>query len=133
MLTSTLRYASLATRCTCNKGDSALSQYQWPVQMADCQNRASACTQSCWDPATTSIENRQSCLSTCSSTLRDSCSTPGQVAANYAVSKRGQTPSYVIVQGGTASGAASILMRSKGAVLGGAIIAAAAAAVMVLA
>ena len=101
--------------------------------MADCQNRASACTQSCWDPATTSIENRQSCLSTCSSTLRDSCSTPGQVAANYAVSKRGQTPSYTIVQGGTASGAAAMLMRSKGAVLGGAAVAVAAAAVMVVA
>lgn len=91
--------------------------------MADCQNRASACTQSCWNPAETSIQDRQACLKTCSQTLRDSCSTPGQVAANYAVSKEGQKPNYDIVQGGSASGAMG-LVAGKGVTAAVAIMAA---------
>lgn len=97
---------TLATRCTCSKGASSLQQYAWPVQVADCQNRASACTQLCWEPST-QLSDRNTCINNCSKNLRATCSTPGQVSANYAVSKRGDKPSYAMIQGGTANGASS--------------------------
>lgn len=95
---------TLAARCSCSKGDSNLDQANWPVQLADCQNRANACSSACWSPAT-SVEKRNSCRDTCDKTFRQSCGTPGMVSANYAVAKESQTPSYTLIQGGNASGA----------------------------
>lgn len=113
---------TLASRCTCSKGKSNLNQYNWPVQMADCQNRASACTQACWAQGVSS--NHQQCISNCNSILRNSCSTPGQISANYAVSKRGQSPPLGLMQGGDASGALKTLQgRQVGVVLGFAVVA----------
>ncbi|CAO1623422.1 unnamed protein product [Parajaminaea phylloscopi] len=94
---------TMGTRCTCNKGASLLDQHAWPVQVADCQNRANACTQACWNPST-NVGDRNACISNCAKTLRETCSTPGQISANYAVAKEGDKPSYALMQGGSANG-----------------------------
>ncbi|CAO1622436.1 unnamed protein product [Sympodiomycopsis kandeliae] len=95
---------TLATRCTCSKGgESNLQQSNWPVQLADCQNRANACSQACWSP-NVSIQDRNSCRNICDKTFRQSCGTPGMVSANYAVDKESQKPSGNLIQGGDASG-----------------------------
>lgn len=107
---------TMATRCTCSKGASLLPQYAWPVQVADCQNRASACSQACWDRSLSTSE-RNSCISNCSNNLRSTCSTPGQVSANYAVSKRGDKPSYALIQGGSANAAAHVGLPNAAVVM----------------
>lgn len=104
---------TLAARCSCSKGDSNLDQSNWPVQLADCQNRANACIEACWAPAT-SVQKRNSCRDTCDKTFRQSCGTPGMVSANYAVSKESQKPSGKLIQGGSASGALHAVKASGG-------------------
>ncbi|PWZ03077.1 hypothetical protein BCV70DRAFT_197311 [Testicularia cyperi] len=91
--------------CYCNKGASRLEQYQWPVMLADCQGRFTSCKDACIKP-NQGIADQNSCIQTCQDNYGSTCGKPGQYAANYAVRKSGQKPTYSIVQGGTAQNSA---------------------------
>ncbi|KAJ9477641.1 hypothetical protein PHBOTO_001214 [Pseudozyma hubeiensis] len=95
----------MGVACSCSKGASRLEQYQWPIMLADCQGRNIACRDACIKPGQ-SVEAQNTCLGVCTQNYGSSCGKPGQYAANYAVSKEGNKPSYTVVQGGTAQNAA---------------------------
>lgn len=96
----------MGVACSCSKGVSRLQQYQWPVMLADCQGRNTACRDACIKPGQ-GVEDQNKCLNVCADNYGNTCGKPGQYAANYAVSKQGQKPSYAIVQGGTAQNSAT--------------------------
>lgn len=91
--------------CSCSKGASRLQQYQWPVMLADCQGRNTACRDACIKPGQ-GVADQNKCLDVCSQNFGSTCGKPGQYAANYAVGKKGDKPSYTVVQGGTAQNSA---------------------------
>lgn len=101
----------MGVACSCSKGASRLEQYQWPVMLADCQGRNTACRDACVKPGQ-SVADQDKCLDTCAQNYGSTCGKPGQYAANYAVGKEGAKPSYTIVQGGTAQNGA--LAKSAG-------------------
>ncbi|SNX82465.1 uncharacterized protein MEPE_01171 [Melanopsichium pennsylvanicum] len=98
-----IKYMGVA--CTCSKGVSRLEQYQWPVMLADCQGRNTACRDACIKPGQ-GIEDQNNCLNVCADNFGSTCGKPGQYAANYAVKSQGDKPSYTVVQGGTAQNGA---------------------------
>ncbi|CDS00720.1 uncharacterized protein SPSC_04586 [Sporisorium scitamineum] len=98
-----IKYMGVA--CSCSKGASRLEQYQWPVMLADCQGRNTACREACIKPGQ-SVEDQNKCLDVCAQNFGSTCGKPGQYAANYAVKKEGDKPSYTVVQGGTAQNGA---------------------------
>ena len=89
-----------------------MEQYQWPVMLADCQGRNTACRDACIKPGQ-GVEDQNKCLNVCSQNFGSTCGKPGQYAANYAVRKEGEKPSYVIVQGGNAQNSAKGVMAGK--------------------
>lgn len=93
---------TMATKCSCTKGDANLQQYNWPVQFADCTGRSTACTDDCLKPGGSSAE-RVACREACQKSFSASCGLPGQYAANYAVDKSSQKPKLAMIQGGTAA------------------------------
>ncbi|GAC97188.1 hypothetical protein PHSY_004773 [Pseudozyma hubeiensis SY62] len=95
----------MGVACSCSKGASRLEQYQWPVMLADCQGRNIACRDACIKPGQ-NVEAQNKCLDVCAQNYGSTCGKPGQYAANYAVSKEGNKPSYTVVQGGTAQNGA---------------------------
>ncbi|GAC72694.1 hypothetical protein PANT_7d00231 [Moesziomyces antarcticus T-34] len=95
----------MGTACSCSKGASRLEQYQWPVMLADCQGRNTACRDACIKPGQ-GVEDQNKCLGVCAQNYGSTCGKPGQYAANYAVGKKGDKPSYTVVQGGTAQNSA---------------------------
>lgn len=95
----------MGVACSCSKGESRLEQYQWPVMLADCQGRSTACKDACIKP-NQGVASTNDCVNKCLSQFGDTCGKPGQYAANYAVHKQGDKPTYAIVQGGTAQNAA---------------------------
>lgn len=95
---------TMASRCSCTKGDSNLPYYHWPVALADCTNRALACSMGCTSPQV-STADKASCQSDCNTMLRATCGTPGQIAADYTTSSVSDTPSLGYVQGETAGAA----------------------------
>lgn len=107
---------TMATRCSCSSGDSNLPQYHWPVELADCQNRASACTSACMQ--ITTISDQSTCKTNCQNVFRNSCGLPGQIAADYSTEKANDTPEYSYIQGGTASSGA-MSGRRVAALVGG--------------
>lgn len=104
----------MGTACSCSKGASRLEQYQWPVMLADCQGRNTACRDACIKPGQ-GVADQNNCLANCAQNFGSTCGKPGQYAANYAVRKQGDKPNYVIVQGGTAQNSA---MRAMGGATG---------------
>ena len=118
----------MGVACSCSKGASRLEQYQWPVMLADCQGRNTACRDACIKPGQ-GIEDQNKCLGICADNFGSTCGLPGQYAANYAVRKEGQKPNYVIVQGGTAQNSARRAMGAVG--VGAAVVAAVVSALMV--
>lgn len=99
---------TMATRCTCNKGNSNLQQWSWPVQMSDCLTRGSTCNTACSQPGG-STASRAACKKACDAAFSDNCGFPGNFAANYAVNKESDKPSLSMVQGGTAGDGALTL------------------------
>lgn len=95
----------MATMCTCAKSKSRLPQYQWPVQSQDCLLRLQACRDACNNQKETPFAQRNSCTQACADQIGSSCGKTEQYGANYAVSKPGQTPSYLIVDQSDAQGA----------------------------
>ncbi|SAM76794.1 uncharacterized protein UBRO_01635 [Ustilago bromivora] len=95
----------MGVACSCSKGASRLQQYQWPVMLADCQGRNTACRDACIKPGQ-GVADQNKCLDVCSQNFGGTCGKPGQYAANYAVGKKGDKPSYTVVQGGTAQNSA---------------------------
>lgn len=95
----------MGVACSCSKGASRLEQYQWPVMLADCQGRNTACRDACIKPGQ-SVGDQNKCLGVCEENFGSTCGKPGQYAANYAVGKEGNKPSYTVVQGGTAQNGA---------------------------
>ena len=104
---------TMGTRCTCNKGDSNLQQWKWPVQKMDCLMRGGVCGQACTQPDT-SIAQRSACKDACDNNFRNTCGLPGQYSANYAVSKQNQKPALAMVQGGTAGNGGLALSAATG-------------------
>ncbi|CEH16556.1 hypothetical protein CBOM_06494 [Ceraceosorus bombacis] len=102
---------NLGTRCTCDKGATNLSQYKWPVQFADCLNRATACGDACALPGGTTAA-RTACKKACQSNFRETCGLPGQYSANYAVNKQGDKPNLKMIQGGSAGDSANAVRTS---------------------
>lgn len=95
----------MGVACSCSKGESRLQQYQWPVMLADCQGRNTACKDACIKPDQ-GVASTNDCVNKCLDQFGQTCGKPGQYAANYAVRKQGDKPTYSIVQGGTAGNAA---------------------------
>ncbi|KAJ1032589.1 hypothetical protein NDA16_000612 [Ustilago loliicola] len=95
----------MGVACSCSKGVSILQQYQWPVMLADCQGRNTACRDACIKPGQ-GVADQNKCLDVCSQNFGSTCGKPGQYAANYAVGKKGDKPSYTVVQGGMAQNSA---------------------------
>ncbi|KAI3617536.1 hypothetical protein CBS9595_003445 [Malassezia furfur] len=95
----------MATMCTCAKSKSRLPQYQWPVQSQDCLLRLQACRDACNNQKATPFAQRNTCTQACADQIGSSCGKTEQYGANYAVSKPGQTPSYLIVDQSAAQGA----------------------------
>lgn len=105
---------TMGTRCSCNKGSSNLQQWNWPVQMQDCLSRGSACTTACSQPGSTTL-TRSACTTACNNAFSNSCGTPGQLTASYAVNKVNDKPALTMVQGGTAGDGALSLKAATGA------------------
>lgn len=61
---------TMASRCTCSKGKSLLSEYNWPVSSNDCTLRNTMCLNACKDVRTTSVADRSACVDKCNSTFR---------------------------------------------------------------
>lgn len=97
---------TMATKCSCTKGDANLQQYNWPVQFADCTGRSTTCTDDCMKPGGTTAE-RTACRDSCHQNFASTCGLPGQYAANYAVDKESQKPKLGMIQGGTAADSVS--------------------------
>ncbi|KAL9931624.1 hypothetical protein V8E36_009410 [Tilletia maclaganii] len=100
---------TLASRCACGSGATVIGQDDWPIELADCQGRNSACKAVCFKPQYAS--SLQTCQEACDKAYGSTCGTSGQVAADYSVMKQGDKPSYAIITGGTAGtvpGAASL-------------------------
>ncbi|PWN19731.1 hypothetical protein BCV69DRAFT_313478 [Microstroma glucosiphilum] len=95
---------TMASRCSCSTGDSNLAYYHWPVAVADCLNRALACSMACASPQV-SVAEKSDCQSGCNTMLRSTCGTPGQIAADYETKSASDTPSLTYVQGATAGAA----------------------------
>ncbi|TKY85050.1 hypothetical protein EX895_006130 [Sporisorium graminicola] len=120
----------MGVACSCSKGASRLEQYQWPVMLADCQGRNTACRDTCIKPGQ-SVEDQNKCLGVCAQNFGSTCGKPGQYAANYAVRKEGDKPSYAIVQGGNAQSGALSAIAGVGKLSVGLVAAAVSAVVMV--
>ncbi|KAE8216032.1 hypothetical protein CF319_g3185 [Tilletia indica] len=111
---------TLASRCACNTGATVMKQSDWPLELADCQGRGSACKATCFQSQYSG--NLLACQQACQKTYTDTCATDNQVAADYSVMKQGDKPSYALITGGSAGsvpGAASVrfLMPSVGSSL----------------
>ncbi|SJX61158.1 uncharacterized protein SRS1_12380 [Sporisorium reilianum f. sp. reilianum] len=121
----------MGVACSCSKGASRLEQYQWPVMLADCQGRNTACRDACIKPGQ-SVQDQTKCLGVCAQNFGSTCGKPGQYAANYAVKKEGDKPSYTVVQGGSAQNGALSAMVGVGKVGVGLVAAAVSVVVMAL-
>lgn len=77
--------------------------------LADCTGRNGACRDACIKPGQ-GVADQNNCLAVCAQNYGNTCGKPGQYAANYAVGKKGEKPSYAIVQGGTAQNSAMGMM-----------------------
>ncbi|PWN47504.1 hypothetical protein IE53DRAFT_390360 [Violaceomyces palustris] len=106
----------MGTACYCSSGSSRLSQYNWPVMLADCRGRNIACKDACLKPNSGTVDKNK-CTQACDANFGNNCGNPGQYAANYAVRKEGQKPNYEIIQGGTAANSASPLLASHSAIV----------------
>ncbi|KAK0528959.1 hypothetical protein OC834_003866 [Tilletia horrida] len=102
---------TMGARCACNSGATVLDQYNWPLELADCQGRGSACKAACFLPQYSA--SLQACQAACDKAYTSTCGTANQVAADYSIMKEGDKPSYAMITGGTAGsvpGAASLRM-----------------------
>lgn len=103
---------TMGVMCTCTKGSSNLQQWKWPVQFQDCLRRGTTCANACALPGGTT-QSRNDCKTACQASFGGTCGFPNQYAANYAVSKANQKPSFSMIQGGSAgNGATSVGVAS---------------------
>ncbi|EPQ30281.1 uncharacterized protein PFL1_02397 [Pseudozyma flocculosa PF-1] len=102
----------MGAACRCDKGDSRLQQYNWPVMLADCRGRNTACKDACQKP-NLGTADKNKCTQACDANYGSNCGAPGQYAANYAVAKKGQKPSYAIIQGGNAQNDAPASQQAR--------------------
>ena len=111
-LTNFCETEHMGTACSCSKGASRLQQYHWPVMLADCRGRNTACHDACTKP-NQGTAGTNDCKNACDRNFGNNCGTPGQYAANYAVSKKGQKPDYAVIQGGDAGNSATGMLAGR--------------------
>ncbi|KAN0060620.1 hypothetical protein ACQY0O_007278 [Thecaphora frezii] len=104
----------MGVACRCSRGAARLQQYSWPVMLADCRGRNTACIDACQKPNAATADKNQ-CFQACRDNFETNCGRPGQMAADYSVRKEGQKPSYKVIQGGDAQNAAWGAIRLRGA------------------